>query len=167
MKNKALTYLLILSVSAVWGIIFYRVFSATDSDEVVSGPLQKSTFVNESLDDYKLKDTFTLALNYGDPFLENSSEAIKANEPASQNTAVAIAIHNPQPIAPQVNWDAVKYTGYVLNSSDKRVTAIMTLNGKEYMLSEGQDVAGLKLLKNLKDSVKVIYQGKTKFIRIQ
>lgn len=61
MKNKKITYLLIAAVLAVWGIIFYSLFNNIDSNEpIYVKPLQKIE-ANESLEDYKIKDTFILS----------------------------------------------------------------------------------------------------------
>ena len=168
MKNKPLTYLLIVSVAAVWGIIFYRIFSASDNDEIELKPIVKSGFVNESLDDYKFKDTFILALNYKDPFLGKVAEVAEPSQAEKPPVISSPAVFsNPKPLKPQTNWEVVKYTGFILNSSGKQVVALMTIKGKEQMLLEGQTADGVKLLKNLKDSVKVLYQDQTKFIRLK
>jgi hypothetical protein len=167
MKSKPLTYLLIVSVAAVWGIIFYRIFSASGEEGLPFKPLVQSRLTDESLEDYTLKDTFTLLLNYRDPFLSKSSEpaapALSSNTPAVVNSTFAEL----KPQKPPVNWEGVKYTGFISNAAGKRLVALMTIQGKEYMLAEGQSASGVKLLKNMKDSVKVSYQDKIKNIRIQ
>lgn len=43
----------------------------------------------------------------------------------------------------------------------------MTVNGKEQMLEEGGILAGVKLLKNYRDSVKISFQNKTRFINLK
>jgi hypothetical protein len=164
MKNKPLTYLLIVSVAAVWGIIFYRIFSAGNDEEEIFRPLVKSQFVNESLDDYSYKDTFTLVLNYRDPFL---STAIYYVEEKVAQVASKPIVFNAAPKRPAINWNIIKYTGFISNPSKKSVVAIMSINGKEYMMKEGELVAGVKILRNLKDSVKVSYQNSTRFISIK
>jgi hypothetical protein len=168
MKNKPLTYLLIVSVAAVWGIIFYRMFSASGNEEMDIQPTVRLGLVNESLDDYKFKDTFKLALNYRDPFLGKVLEVIETTPKEHTTTnSPSVAFINPKPLKPQINWELIKYNGCIINPLGKRVVAIMILNGKEQMLLEGQTADGVKLLKNYKDSIKVLYQSQTKFIRLQ
>lgn len=166
MKNKPLIYLLITAVAAVWGIIFYRIFSASDTGETNFKTLKSSRFVNESLDDFKLKDTFTLALNYRDPFLSDISAS---NESYTAKAAIVPQALNSRsaPIRPAIDWNFIKYTGYISNRSKKSVIAIMLINGKEYMMREGELFEGVKLVHNSKDSVKVAYQNKIRFITIQ
>ena len=168
MKNKPITYLLIVSVAAVWGIIFYRMFSGTGNEEMDRRPTVRLGSVNESLDDYKFKDTFKLALNYRDPFLGNLLNKIETApvENIAENSS-AVAFIRPKPIKPQINWEMIKYNGCIINPLGKRVVAIMIINGKEQMLLEGQTADGVKLLKNYKDSIKVYYQSQIKFIRLQ
>lgn len=165
MKNKRTTYILIISVVAVWGIIFYRIFTATQAAEPVSFNLPASKASYESLYDYQMKDTFTLALNYRDPFLggEPQSEIPVTTVPREPAGFVMNAIAAPPP----VNWEIIRYTGYIMNPNIRRAVAIMNINGKEYMLSEGQKADGVTLIKSYRDSVKISYQSKTKFIRIQ
>lgn len=165
MKNKRTTYILIISVIAVWGIIFYRIFTATQAAEPVSFNLPASRASYESLDDYQLKDTFTLALNYRDPFLGGVSPAEAAVVPEPRESAAFTMNAIPPP--PPVNWEIIRYTGYIMNPNIRRVVAIININGKEYMLSEGQKADGVTLVKSYRDSVKISYQHKTKFIRIQ
>ena len=165
MKNKKMTIVLILSVSAVWGIIFYKLFSASGGDDtyVLSATVAPPAY--ESLDDYKLKDSFKLQLNYRDPFLGKQvrpdTAASSGLKPASTQIPVRPVISKPP-----VNWGAIKYTGYITNPANKRIVSILTINNKEYMLSDGEAADGLKLVKSFKDSVKVSYQQSVKNINI-
>lgn len=165
MKNKKVTYILITAVAAVWGIIFYWLFAATQqTEDVGSLPLSKPTKY-ESLDDYRTKDTFTLALNYRDPMLggiEPKKEPFIAK--TTPNPPLPVYNSYEQPI---INNDIIKFTGYIYDQPQKRMAAIINLNGNELMLSEGQTLSGLKIIKNFKDSVKISYKNKTKFIRLE
>ena len=68
---------------------------------------------------------------------------------------------------PEPNWNAIKYNGFIVNPERKSIVCILSVNGKEYMLSEGEGADGIKLLKSNKDSVKVLYQQNTRFIKLQ
>lgn len=165
MKSKPLTYLLIVSVAAVWGIIFYRIFSAQGDEEISLTPLTKYNKVNESLDDYVMKDTFILSLNYRDPFLTDVPDVnIKTANITSeaQKSSVNELSHKPA-----INWNIIKYTGFISNPLKKSPVAIVQVNGTEHMMKEGESMDGVKLIRILRDSVKVTYQNKTKFITIQ
>ncbi|PWG78042.1 hypothetical protein [Pararcticibacter amylolyticus] len=164
MKNKKMTYVLIVSVAAVWGIIFYRIYTAAAGDEEYVQPAAYSKTTYQSLDEYQLKDTAKLSLNYRDPF---SGQAAVPEPVVAENQNAKPFIASAPPPPPPVNWSIIHYTGYIVNSGLKRMVAIMNINGKEYMLSEGQKAEGVTLLKNYRDSVKVSYQNKTKYIRVE
>lgn len=163
MKNKKITYILIFSVVALWGIIFYRIFIAMGDKEetIVQVPAKKAAYfkmVNHQ------NDQVLLTFDYRDPF--TSINAIEPITPAqSQNTA---PMPIPLPIAkPVVNWSAISYTGYINNLNTKQKLAMLSVNGKELMLAEGQDLNGVKLLKYAGDSIKVKYQNETRYIRLR
>ena len=110
-----------------------------------------------------LNDKVGLVFNYPDPFSSNSIET-------TEETATMInKVVTPIPLAPkpQVNWQAIVYTGYINNMSSKQKLAMMVLNGKEFMLAEGQSLNGVKLLKYAGDSIKLQYQNETKYIRLK
>lgn len=163
MKNKKITYLLIAAVFAVWGIIFYSLFANIDSNEpIYVKPLQKIE-ANESLEDYKIKDTFILSLNYRDPMLGIVTNAVPTLPKILKHKSYTPVIQE-QPI---IYNDIIKFVGYIYDQPKKRMAAIVNLNGSELMLSEGESLKGLKVIKNYKDSIKIIFRNRVKFIRLE
>ncbi len=165
MKNKKVTYLLIVMVAVVWGVIIYRIFDAsTGSDDTITMTNPVKT-IKEPYDDYMLpKDTTKLLLNYRDPF---GIVAFK-----DTTTIKAIATHHPTKsvtIIPKVafNWGFIQYAGYIRNPSSKKLIALVTINGKNEMLAEGETKDQVKLIKNQIDSIKVSFNGKTKYITLK
>ena len=160
MKNKALTYVLGILVIAVWGTILFRVFGAFSGDNN-DIPVIANTFKKESFDDYTVpKDTTKLLLNYRDPFgieKPDTDEVISKKE----GRRTAVQIQSPKI---QTNWGFIKYSGYIRNPNTKKLLAMVSINGKESMMSEGETSDQVKLLKNLKDSIKISYQGNTTVI---
>ena len=63
-----------------------------------------------------------------------------------------------------MDWGFIQYSGYIRNPGSKKLVAIMTVNGKNVMMAEGETTDQVKLLKNLRDSIKISFKGKTKFI---
>jgi hypothetical protein len=161
MKNKKLTYFLGVLVVGVWGMIIYRVFQAVGGDD--SQPiLIQTASKKEAFNDYEIpKDTSKLLLNYRDPFSEEQQKDTaeipirKLVHPVNTRAVVQ---------KPSTNWGMIKYSGFIHNPGSKKIIAIMNINGKEQLMSEGETVEQVKLIRNLKDSVKVLYQGNTKFI---
>jgi hypothetical protein len=161
MKNKKLTYVLGLAVLVVWGMIIYRVFNAaTDNNDdvttVSSTPQKKEPYNDETI----IKDTTRLLLNYRDPFslvkLKDTAE-IPVKKILSKNNSLL-------PVKPAFNWSFIRYAGYIRNPATKKLVAMVSINGKNEMFVEGQTKDQVKLLKNLRDSIKISYSGKVKFI---
>lgn len=165
MKSKKFTYVLMACVAAVWGIIFYRIFVAVSEEDapIMAGTVTKTAYfkmVNHE------EDPVSLNLDYRNPFSSSTAGFVEEKTVS----AVRVNVASPQPPfmpKPQVNWSGVSYSGYINNPSTKQKLAILSVNGKEVMLSEGQSANGIKLLKHTGDSVKVQYQGETKYIRIK
>lgn len=163
MKNKKLTYFLILVVAGLWGIIIYRVFSAvgnTDDDT------QLATLkpIKESFNDYTIpKDTTKLLLNYRDPFgiTKRKDTANRVSNMSKPRPGIAITAK------PAINWSFITYSGYIRNPATKRLVALVSINGQNLTLTEGETKNQVKLLKNLRDSIKVSFEGKAKFISMK
>lgn len=160
MKNKKLTYFLILIVLIVWGLIIYRVFVSVGGDDD-STPVVSIKTTKEPYNDYSIpRDTTKLLLNYRDPF-----GLVKFKDTATTVVKVHTRTVQLKPITP-FNWGFIHYAGYIRNSSSKKLIALVSINGKNEMLSEGDTKDQVKLIKNLRDSIKISFNGKTKYIKL-
>lgn len=162
-KNKKLTWFLICAVVLVWGVIVYRLFFNNVEDEYV---LRSSSTIakHEPYDQYLPKaDTFRLALNYKDPFLGGVTPEVIELKPTELSAKPVNFV--PPPVKPFIDWNAIKYSGYIINPVTKKIVSIITVNGKEQMLSEGEVFEGAQLIKNKKDSVLVSWKGTQKYIK--
>ncbi|MDB5133278.1 MAG: hypothetical protein JWR02_3027 [Mucilaginibacter sp.] len=159
MKNKKLTYVLCLAVLAVWGIIIYRLFDAAGGSDdnpihVTSGQRPK-----EPYNDYALpKDTAHLLLNYRDPFHLVKMKDTAQTPSKKVNHKIMMAAK------PAFNWSFIKYSGYIHNPVSRKLIALVIINGKNVMLSEGDTKEQVRLIRNLRDSIKIGFNGQTKFI---
>jgi hypothetical protein len=162
MKNKKLTYFLGLIVVAVWGMILYRVFDAYSGNDDDT-PITTGKPVKEAYNDYTIpKDTTHLLLNYRDPFgLSKPKDTL--NGPLANHHKSIIPIS----AKPAVNWSFIQYSGYIRNPGSKKLIALVTINGKNETLSEGEMKGQVKLIKNLRDSIKISFNGQTKYIPIK
>ncbi len=70
-------------------------------------------------------------------------------------------------VKPAINWSFIKYSGYILNPASKKLIALVSINGKNETLSEGDTKDNVHLIKNMRDSIKISFNGKTKFIPIK
>jgi hypothetical protein len=161
MKSKKFTYLLGLLVVAVWGLIIYRVYASRAGGDDGSFPPVPTKAVKEPYNDYTVPtDTSHLQLNYPDPFvLKKQKDTV--------TIPVKKLLSDRLPVKPAVNWTFIKYSGYIRNPGSRNLVAIVSINGKTVMLVPGETAEQVKLLKNLQDSVQVMYNGKTTYIKIR
>lgn len=160
MKNKKVTYLLILAVASLWALIFHRIYAATKDEEdiVVDIPLKKQQLFNQL---NHQNDQWEFAMDYRNPFSvnvisikEEVTNAVKANQ---------VSITVPKPF---VSWPEVDYLGWIGGDSKVKL-ALLMIGGKEMMLAEGQQSLGVKLKTITTDSVKIEYQRETRFIKLK
>jgi hypothetical protein len=115
------------------------------------------TIVKEPYDDYAIpKDTTHLLLNYRDPFgLMIPKDSVKIRATTTRHIV---------PVVTPINWGFIKYSGYIKNPGSKKLIALLSINGKEEMMTEGETVDNVKLIKNMRDSVKISFNGHLKSI---
>lgn len=160
-KNKKLTYLLLCAAMAVWGIVVYRVFFNEPAGDDFRAPAIR--VLHEPYNQYvDRNDTFKLALNYRDPFTGKQLQSMETVAAVAAGPKIPKVIVQPPP---PLNWSAIKYSGYMINPATKKMVTILSVNGTERMLAEGESLQGVKLLKNKKDSVLLSWMGKQKYIR--
>jgi hypothetical protein len=161
MKNKMLTYFLVSAVLVVWGLIIYRIVGTIDTEDDNTNTVPVLT-KKESFNDYTVpKDTSKLSLNYRDPFgIVQFKDTVKTvlHEKTGHKATIII---------PPMNWGFIRYSGYIRNPRSKELITLIQINGKSAEMRQGDLVDKVKLIKNMQDSVKVLYNGKTKFITIQ
>jgi hypothetical protein len=159
MKNKKLTYVLGLAVAIVWGLIIYRIIASVNNgnDAMNNTPV---AITKEPFNDYTVpKDTTHLLLNYRDPFgMVKFKDTVKTVSKHGKDYVKAL------PVKPVINWGFIKYSGYIRNPNSKKLIAIISIHGKSVELTEGETAENVKLIKNMRDSIKVFFDGKTKFI---
>jgi hypothetical protein len=162
MKPKWMMWLLGAAAVMVWGLIIYRVWQVAAGDMPVPSGAQSGVYKLPE-ERYAETDTFTLALNYRDPFEAWSpapSEQVHPmpGQPAARKTVM------PQPVL--ATPEIVDYKGYIINPASKKIVSVMTIKNKERMMTEGELFDEVRLLKNMKDSVKVACKGIVKVIRL-
>src|SRR5436190_1487204 len=101
MKNKKIVYLLLVVVVLIWGIIFYRIFSA------VGAPDNNTSNMNPTIEksaDKTEVDTFNIDGNYRDPFLGT----MQVEKPVIRSTT-AIKIVKEEKFIPKLTWPFIGY----------------------------------------------------------
>jgi hypothetical protein len=163
MKNKKLTYFLGLIVLVVWGMILYRIFDASNGNNDDNTQTTFNKPAKEPYNDFTIpKDTTHLQLNYRDPFgLIKLKDTVELTVKNHHKDIVTLTVK------PAVNWSFIQYSGYIRNPGSKKLIALVRINGKNEILSEGDTKDQIKLIKNMRDSIKIIFKGQTKFIAIK
>jgi hypothetical protein len=131
MKNKWFTYLLIVLVLLVWGLIIKRIISPAETTFILqtSNTLQKDTLITPS--------KYTLLLNYQESFLHTEYKPIK-NRAKHINIKKSVIAEVPN----------VKYKGLIRNKKNPQNTIVLLdIENKESYMKLNQVVLGIKLLK--------------------
>lgn len=169
MKNKNLTYFLVVAVLGIWGYVFKEVFFAFNAEDNSNW---NNMSVIATIQPTKSIDTFSIIANYRDPFLgyykEPKTRTYTQPRKRVQKKKVVKKKEIPKPIEPKINWNFIQYNGYVYNQSKNKMTALITINGKEYMMSQGDSTKnGITILNLLEDSLQVKYKNKEHYIQKQ
>lgn len=161
MKNKWFTYFLGLLVLIVWGLIFYKIIYSEDSRNAKDYSTGHLSF-KEILNDYSTSDTLHLSLNYSDPF------RISRNYANSVGKEVITQNIRPSVVRKQVLQNKVIiYSGYVKNSGSSKFLSVLSVDGRDAIMHEGDTFEEVKLLKNYVDSIKILSNGKISYIKLQ
>lgn len=166
MKNKLLTYGLILTVAAVWGYVIYRIIKATQSDDNLPQVVRRTDAQVDDLSYYTIKDFDSLALDYRDPIYhkDDNKSNFQSTEPIENNIVQQDPPMDygyvPQP-EPET---AVAYLGFIENQKTKKKTAILQIENQQYMLVPKESTQGVTLLHIGEESIQIKSKGKTKTI---
>lgn len=155
MNKKGINGLLIVVVLIIWGLIFYRLFNSFFAEPSENIPTQ--TNQKKIIAEIERKD-FILRADYRDPFLGKMfKEAVK---PKMQNIAIPKkVVKEEKPVT------EIKFLGMIKNKTSNKGIALVSINGEDKMAAEGEERVGVKFIKITSDSVRVICQGKSCWVR--
>ncbi len=111
-------------------------------------------------------DTFSLILAYRDPFLGNNLYLANGGSSNQIITSQVIpkTIETPKPIV-AIDCPNIKYLGLILNKKNGQYVSLMNIEKKEFLMLEGQEINGVKILKAFKDSVIIQYKKEIKIYK--
>lgn len=152
MKKEKKTYLLLVIVLAIWGVLGFQIFKAVNPSEDVL-PIYANT---EKIDIIKPKkrDTFSLLANYRDPFLGIMP---KSNTPKKKKI---------QPKKEALPEKSIAYTGFITEGKSGNKVFFLTIEGQQQILSKNQEFNGVKLLSGNAEKVRVKSNGKIRNITL-
>ncbi|MBW8050715.1 MAG: hypothetical protein FVQ77_10360 [Cytophagales bacterium] len=161
MKNKKLTYFLIVLLVFIWGLIFYKIFVGVfdGSNNYVIANIQKKPVKDIII----TSDTFTIKANYRDPFLAQTYSNVAKK--TKKKIVTKPVIKKPIEAVLPIRWPVIKYLGSIKNQKTNKEVAMININRKEKLISVGDTVTGIRLLKIYGDSVQVVYEKEKKVIK--
>ncbi len=156
-KSKGTVYILIPLNILIWGFFIYRFYTAYNEGDI---PVTNENIQVIKLDDLKDSVQYQLSLNYKDPFLRegennkktHSSGTTKTNEQKPQ------IVKTPTVVTPKIT-NEIKYLGLVKNNSTGVSTALVSINGKSYLVKKGDVIEGVTI-KNISNDNVEIKEGK-------
>jgi hypothetical protein len=163
MKNRKNIYFLLPLVLIVWGIIAYLIIVHFNNTEHTIQLQSNETFGSKDL---QTQDTFSLRLNYRDPFL-----GMTGHTDNTDNTKTPFDAQNffraadAQQATSPISWPIVTYHGIILNKKSGSRITLIKIDSKEQLLAEGQTVSGITLMKAYPDSGIFRYQKELKTIK--
>ncbi|HEY1872064.1 MAG TPA: hypothetical protein VGG71_13465 [Chitinophagaceae bacterium] len=146
MNNKKIKYFLIFAVSIVWGIIISRLFKSLSP----AMPSKMKMIPNKISGLQIPADTFSLILDYPDPFVPDTTENIISTSSSASKILIP-------PTKPDISF--IRYTGLISGPKKKSKIAILNIHGKEYLMKEGDKVEDIHLIKIEKNEIKFKWNG--------
>lgn len=154
MKNKKKTYILLVIVLIIWGLLIYKFFSFASKD-VTSENLEIALSVKALA--ITKRDTFSIDVNYRDPFLGKMYMADKS----------AVSLKRKVKIKEPVVWPSVVYKGVVSDTKDKKKVFMIIISGHTYLMKEKETEQEVTLKKGDRESIDIKYKGENYNILIQ
>lgn len=151
MKSKAKTYLLLIAVLSIWGIIGFKIVSTINPNvpEVKQHEDRVAFAPKASIE----VDTFSIQMSERDPFL--GTLLVKKQEVNKSVNSIG-----KEPLV----WMSILYHGMVSKQDSKEKTCIISIDGQQQIMKIGQDMNGVKLLRATNTEILVSYKGARKTI---
>jgi hypothetical protein len=158
MKSKTTLWILIPAVLGIWGAIGWQVYAAMKGDDDNAAPIVFSTESGENKQ--IVPDTFSLLLDYPDPFAAQNARPKVNVKPQSQITQPKTTA----PVPEQAQWPSIVYSGLVKQPSSGKMLGFLSVNGVSYFVKEGDEVGGVRVEALNNSSVSVRYRNQTNVI---
>ena len=152
MKSRWTTYLLLAAVTAVWGIVAWKIFAPADApSSSAAGPIAPVPAAPAVASD-------TLRLDYPDPFLKGQVSAVAAVHPVVRSLPpVKVAASKRERVA-AVHLGTVASAGGTLY--------ILTIGGEQYELPCGGSAGDFVLTACCRDSLYLCKDGVTYGVKL-
>lgn len=156
MKNKKTTYILLVVVLFVWAMVIYQFFSFSGGSESIT---ENHTALNIKPVQAPKRDTFSINVNYRDPFLGKMYNPDNKKATKKRNTS--------NKTKETIVWPSIIYKGLVSDSDDKQKVFMVIIKGKTFFMREKDTEEEVTLLKGNREFIEVKYKDKKNKILIQ
>ncbi|MEL6863594.1 MAG: hypothetical protein AAFP19_04205 [Bacteroidota bacterium] len=160
MKKQSTKYFLGLALFAVWGLVGYRLYTKlykSNQAYLLPPPIEIS-------DAPATDDSFTLSLDYRDPFLDKKLSRPKAVQVKQVAKKVNVP---PKPKAKTpiktVEFPDMQYKGNIA-LKDGRQVALVSINGEIVNLGLGESYEQVALMEIEQDSIQIGYRGEVMMV---
>lgn len=158
MKNKGLTYGLIVVVGIVWYQVFMRVKSNFDADATPPPQPMAAVLARKIVK----PDDFRLRADYRDPFsgsLAGAMDPVPATNVNQTLLKPEASAPKPKPQPVVVPWPSIKYYGLVRKTSSEHSLTMLAIDGYFYKVRQGEQVLDdIYIVKVTRDYVQVKYR---------
>ncbi|TDQ21839.1 hypothetical protein [Tenacibaculum caenipelagi] len=149
MKKEHKTYILVIVVIIVWGIIGVQVFKHFTPKEVELPVANRQIVFNQN--EFSKRENYTVKEHNRDPFLGKSLDAPKKQTKRKK-------------VDEPINFPSIIYNGMI--QSGKNQSYIISINGNQNIQKIGQTINSVKLLSGSKKEIKVSYKGNSKKVTL-
>lgn len=160
MKNKKNIFILLPVVLLIWGSVLYQFFSSTSPEETEQ--LSSNVFKIKPLK-INERDTFSININYRDPFLGKMYVSQKYD---SLKKSSRKKIRTQNSIEP-LTWPTIVYKGIVSDTKDKTKIYMVIIAGKTFLMKKGAVENEILLKDGDRESIYVKYKGNLNLIMLQ
>jgi len=160
MKNKALTYLMLIVVGVIWYQVFFRVKgSLMGEDAEIPTPNQTVASVQ-----IYSRDTVELHVDYRDPFRYIKIAKNVSITPDESKRPNPVQVRS-RPLPAQFQWPNVSYHGLIRNRNSKNPLGLVRVDGLVYNLRPGDEIFNSIYIKSVtSDSLVIGYKKLRKSI---
>lgn len=155
-KSKRNTYILLVVVLVIWGLIIYKFFTYRQSGTAMSQTSVEQGLARKPID-VKKPEVFTIEVNYRDPFLG------KMNQTGQVKKSNVLRKKEVQPTV----WPSIIYKGVVSDSKEKKKVFMLLIDQKPFFMKEKQLEGGVLLKSGDRKSITVQYEKQENKIYLQ
>ncbi len=146
-KKKYNTVILLFAVISIWGYLGFQLFNFTRPKALAGPDGINQVFKPKTI---RERDTFSLSLNYRNPFEDFNRKPIRAT------TAKASAQQIKTNPAPDL---LIVYMG-LIRENDRSKMFFLSINNRKMMLRKGQKFESIKIVDGDETQIVIDYQGK-------